>query len=140
MIILINMTTQPQNIKYALKDYNNNDKDDMGLSYDELENLIEEKEKELKTEDIYEDNYSEMFFLIEQEYNENYTKKELELIAGYYDISKRKKRKLDLIQEIIIFEQNDLNYEIVEKRKLHWFYLEQLRDDPYLKQFIIINN
>ena len=30
-------------------------------------------------------------FLLEQEYNENYTKKELELIAGYYDISKRKK-------------------------------------------------
>ena len=76
----------------------------------------------------------------EQEYNENFTKKELELIAGYYEISKRKKRKLDLIQEIIIFEQNDLNYDIVEKRKLHWFYLEQLREDPYLKQFIIINN
>lgn len=135
------MSTQPQNIKYSLKEYNN--KDEVGLTFDELENFIEEKEKEREINtscEDYDDNYSEMFFLLEQEYNENYTKKELELITGYYEISKRKKRKLDLIQEIIIFEQNDLNYDIVEKRKLHWFYLEQLREDPYLKQFIIINN
>jgi len=134
------MTTHPQNIKYSLKEYKKNDKDDIGLTFDELENFIEEKEKEMTSNIDYDDNYSEMFFLLEQEYNENYTKKELELIAGYYDISKRKKKKLDLIQEIIIFEQNELNYEIVERRKLHWFYLEQLSNDDYLKQFIIINN
>ena len=135
------MSTQPQNIKYSLKEYNKNNKDEVGLTFDELENFIEEKEKEINaSSEHYDDNYSEMFFLLEQEYNENYTKKEIELIAGYYEISKRKKKKLDLIQEIIIFEQNDLNYDIVEKRKLHWFYLEQLREDPYLKQFIIINN
>jgi len=135
------MSIQPQNIKYSLKEYNKNNKDEVGLTFDELENFIEEKEKEINaTSKHYDDNYSEIFFLLEQEYNENFTKKELELIAGYYEISKRKKRKLDLIQEIIIFEQNDLNYDIVEKRKLHWFYLEQLREDPYLKQFIIINN
>lgn len=134
------MTTQPQNIKYSLKEYKKKDKDDIGLTFDELENFIEEKEKEMNSNVEYDDNYSEMFFLLEQEYNENYTKKELELIAGYYDISKRKKKKLDLIQEIIIFEQNELNYEIVERRKLHWFYLEQLSNDDYLKQFIIINN
>lgn len=135
------MSTQPQNIKYSLKEYNKNNKDEVGLTFDELENFIEEKEKEINaSSEHYDDNYSEMFFLLEQEYNENFTKKELELIAGYYEISKRKKRKLDLIQEIIIFEQNNLNYDIVEKRKLHWFYLEQLHEDPYLKQFIIINN
>ena len=135
------MSIQPQNIKYSLKEYNKNNKDEVGLTFDELENFIEEKEKEINaTSEHYDDNYSEIFFLLEQEYNENFTKKELELIAGYYEISKRKKRKLDLIQEIIIFEQNNLNYDIVEKRKLHWFYLEQLREDPYLKQFIIINN
>ena len=135
------MATHPQNIKYSLKEYKKTNKDDVGLTFDELENFIEEKEKEINTSyKDYDDNYSEMFFLLEQEYNENYTKKELELIAGYYDISKRKKKKLDLIQEIIIFEQNELNYEIVEKRKLHWFYLEQLSSDDYLKQFIIINN
>ena len=135
------MATQPQNIKYSLKEYKKNNKEEVGLTFDELENFIEEKEKEMNTShEEFDDNYSEMFFLLEEEYNENYTKKELELIAGYYDISKRKKRKLDLIQEIIIFEQNEINYEIVERRKLHWFYLEQLQNDDYLKQFIIINN
>ena len=82
------MTTYPQNIKYSLKEYKKNDKDDIGLTFDELENFIEEKEKEMTSNTDYDD-YSEMF-LLEQEYNENYTK-ELELIAGYYDISKRKK-------------------------------------------------
>ena len=135
------MATQPQNIKYSLKEYKKNNKEEVGLTFDELENFIEEKEKEMNSlEEDYDDNYSEMFFLLEQDYNENYTKKELELIAGYYDISKRKKRKLDLIQEIIIFEQNEINYEIVERRKLHWFYMDQLQNDDYLKQFIIINN
>ena len=96
------MSIQPQNIKYSLKEYNKNNKDEVGLTFDELENFIEEKEKEINaTSKHYDDNYSEIFFLLEQEYNENFTKKELELIAGYYEISKRKKRKLDLIQEII---------------------------------------
>ena len=40
------MTTHPQNIKYSLKEYKKNDKDDVGLTFDELENFIEEKEME----------------------------------------------------------------------------------------------
>ncbi|RZD39695.1 MAG: hypothetical protein CXT73_07270 [Methanobacteriota archaeon] len=131
--------SNPQNIKYSLKEYITN-KDEF-LSFDELEEFIEEREKELNNQEfnIGNDNYSEIFFVLEQEYNDNFTKKELDHIAEYYDISKRKKKKSELIQDIIIFEQNDLNFDIVERRKLHWFYIEQLIEDKYLKQFIMIN-
>jgi|UniRef100_A0A6C0IP10 hypothetical protein len=132
--------TQPTNIKYTLKEFKKKPEDSC-LSFDELEEFIENREKELNTNMSYEDdNYSEMFFIMEEEYSENYTKKGLEFIADYYGINKRRKRKGELIQEIIIFEQNDLNYDVVEKRKLHWFYLDQLKSDPYLKQYITINN
>jgi hypothetical protein len=133
------MTQQPQNIKYSLKEFTYK-KEDTYLSFDELEEFIDKREKELNNQEAtMQDNYSEIFFILEHEYSENYTKKELDIIADYYNISKRKKRKSELIQDIIIFEQNDLNFNIVEKRKLHWFYLEQLNNDEYLKQFIMIN-
>ena len=34
------MDTHPQNIKYSLKEYKKNNKDDIGLTFDELENFI----------------------------------------------------------------------------------------------------
>lgn len=70
-------------------------------------------------------------------YNENFLKKEIEMIADYYGISKRKKTKLELIQDIVLFENDPTNFEISQKRKLMWFYLNELKNDRYLKKFII---
>ena len=39
-------------------------------------------------------------------YSTNYTRKELDRIADYYEISKRKKKKDEIIQDIVIFEQD----------------------------------
>lgn len=70
-------------------------------------------------------------------YNENFLKKEIEMIADYYEISKRKKTKLELIQDVVLFENDPTNLEITQKRKLMWFYLNELKSDRYLKKFII---
>ena len=75
---------------------------------------------------------------MEEEYNQ-FTKKELERICDYYEISKRKKRKADLIQDIIIFEQDQLNNEIVEKRTELWYCIEQIKNDKYLKKYLILD-
>ena len=56
------MATHPQNIKYSLKEYNNNNNDNRGLTFDDLENFIEEKELELNSNINYDDNYSECFY------------------------------------------------------------------------------
>ena len=53
----------------------------------------------------------------ETDYNSNYTKKQLEFICDYYGISKRKKKKQDLVEEIVVFEKEPSNYDIVQRRK-----------------------
>ena len=72
-------------------------------------------------------------------YSTNYTRKELDRIADYYEISKRKKRKDDIIQDIVIFEQDPENIEIVFRRKKLWSYMAEIKDDKYLRKFLIFN-
>ena len=72
-------------------------------------------------------------------YATNYTRKELDRIADYYEISKRKKRKDDIIQDIVIFEQDPENIELVFRRKKLWSYMAEIKDDKYLRKFLIFN-
>ena len=64
-------------------------------------------------------------YACELDYNENYTKKQLDRIADYYQIPKRKKKKAELVEEIVIFENDLSNYEITERRKLLWHYMKK---------------
>ena len=72
-------------------------------------------------------------------FKENFLKKDLEKIADYYDISKRKKKKDELIEDIVIFELVTENIEIVSRRKTLWFYLEEIKNDNYLSKFLIFD-
>ena len=124
-----------QNIHYSLIE----DKINRKVSYEELKEEVNEREKEidLKQTDDVTDFYSQICFE-EQDYMENYTKKQLDLIADYYKISKRKKRKHILIEDIVAFENDMDNEEIVSQRKLMWFYVEQIKCDNYLSKFLIL--
>jgi hypothetical protein len=72
-------------------------------------------------------------------YSTNYTRKELDRIADYYEISKRKKRKDDIVQDIVIFEQDPENIELVFRRKKLWSYMAEIKGDKYLRKFLIFN-
>ena len=72
-------------------------------------------------------------------YSTNYTKKELEKIADYYEIPKRRKKKDILIEEILIFEFEPENVCEVYQRKKLWGYIKELKEDKYLRQFIIFD-
>ena len=127
------------NIKYTLKEYEKK----FGWKKDKEEEIldcVEEREEEMKQDISIQDqeNYSTIFFILEEDYMNNYNKKDLELIADYYNISKRKKKKQDLVQDIIIFEQDITNEEIVEKRKLGWYCIDQIKNDDKLKRYINI--
>ena len=74
----------------------------------------------------------------ELNYNENYTLKQLYRIAEYYDISKRKKKKIELIEEIVVFENQAENSEIVNRRATLWSYMEEIKQDKYLSKFLIL--
>ena len=75
----------------------------------------------------------------ELHYNENFTVKQLNKIAEYYEISKRKKKKCELIEEIVLFENSPDNHEIVSRRVLLWEYLEEIKKDKYLSKFLILD-
>ena len=131
-----------KNLKFSLEEENTQN----GASYEEILNNVEEESKICKNpiDNIWgsygmDDMYMDQFLSLEIDYNENYRKKELEKIMDYYELSKRKKRKEEIIQDIIIFESAEENQEIVNRRKTLWFYMEEIKNDNYLSKFLILD-
>jgi hypothetical protein len=71
----------------------------------------------------------------EEENYESLTVKQLMRIRDYYNIPKSKKKE-DLINDIVEFESNIENVEIVMRRTKLWGYITELKTDKYMKQFI----
>jgi len=127
-----------RNLTYSLIDANISEKKETNVTY---ENLLKKVDEETVTFFNDDTDYSNMdgYIALELDYNENYTKKQLEKIAKYYDISKRKKKKIDLVEEIVLFELDPVNFEITNRRKTMWFYMEEIMNDNYLSKFLIFN-
>ena len=106
----------------------------------EYSNNLEELLNEFENIE-YNDEMSDMYISIDH-YDKNYTVKQLHQIYDYYiecgmKLEKGKKKKSDLICEIVLFEENAENIEIVLKRKELWFYIEELKRDKFMKKFIL---
>ena len=71
------------------------------------------------------------------DYEMNYTLKQLKHIAGYYGL-KCKSRKGDLVQDIVMFEMDASNEDTVMRRKRLFHYMELLKNDEYLKSYVIM--
>ena len=109
------MLTEP-NIDDILNSFFNLSDDDDNNSY-----YVEEEDSSTSSE-----NY------------ENYTVKELNKIGDYYKIKNSKKvKKIDIIFEIISFENTFQNTQIVLSRKKMWYYINELKKDAFMKQYII---
>lgn len=76
-------------------------------------------------------------------YGLNYTIKQLLLICEYYGISKdlknNKCNKSDILNTLIIYENNNENIEKVNKRKILWHYMNELKNDKFMKKFVLWN-
>lgn len=107
---------------------NNNSKN--CITREELDKLLTEELKEKYNFDENEFMANYLFF------NENYTYKQLTKIADYYKIKKTRKKDL-LINDIVLFEMDQENKELVLQRKLFDYYLECLSEDDYYKKLII---
>jgi hypothetical protein len=103
------------------------------------ESLMETVNEQSKTANQSDEFLVDEYTATELDYNENYTKKQLEFIANYYDISVRKKKKLELVETIVVFEKEHSNYDIVNRRKTLWFYLDEISNDCFLSKFLILN-
>lgn len=76
-------------------------------------------------------------------YDINYTVKQLFLICEYYGIAKdlriTKCNKTDILNTLIIYENNIENIEIVKKRKNLWHYMTELKNDKFMKKYVLWN-
>jgi hypothetical protein len=71
------------------------------------------------------------------DYEMNYTMKQLKHIAGYYGI-KNKTRKVDIVQDIVVYETDVSNSDAVAHRKRLFHYMDALKNDEYFKSFIMM--
>jgi hypothetical protein len=99
------------------------------------EELVKEVDlAEMLNNDVIDDIISQEIY-----YDQNFTKKELDKIAEYYNIEKRKKKKMELIESIVEFESDKNNIEIVFKRKKLWSYISEIKEDKYLSRYLIFD-
>ena len=131
-----------KNLSFSLIDTPAKNKTDNTVTYESLIEKVNEQSSNIPDENDFSLEESiglDDYVASELDYNENYTKKQLDLIADYYNISKRKKRKAELIEEIVIFEKELTNYDIVQRRKTLWFYIEEINNDSFLSKFLILD-
>ena len=112
------------------------------VEYDDILEKVEQEYNDIIDNDVnYDyidtDTNSDIYMATCLDYDNNFTKKELDKIAEYYGISKRKKRKSELIEEIVLFEMTIDNEFIVNRRKLLWFYMDEIKNDEFLHKYII---
>jgi len=119
--------------------------------------LEEEEDKEEKEDKDEKENINYLNLLNEMEYSnilkddfqfpkllhysENFTLKELFLICEYYgflkDVKANKCNKEVIIQILVDFESNPANFSIVNKRINLWFYMNELKNDKFMKKFVL---
>ena len=119
-----------ENLTYSL--YETGGGYDKNVTYNELVEIVNRAE-------MTESDQMADFVALEINYQTNYTRKQLNRIAEYYQISKRKKKKHELIQDIVLYEKNPENIEIVFKRKKLWAYMQEIKNDSFLSKFLIFN-
>ena len=106
---------------------------------DDLNDDLLSRVSKMNDNDANENNdYISSMTALELEYND-YLKKDLVKICEYYKISTRKKKKGDLIDDIIEYELNPENFLFTERRKMLWEYIYELIEDEYLNKYIIFN-
>ena len=76
---------------------------------------------------------------IKVDYDLNYTVSELKLIFKYYKLSFRKMKKEEMINTLVDYETNEENIYFVQHRKQMWYYLNELMNDEFFKNYILIN-
>jgi len=75
------------------------------------------------------------------DYDTNYNVKQLLTICDYYGLLKEVKinkfKKPELILFLLDFEENMENSLIVYKRKQLWYFMEELKNDKFMKKYIL---
>jgi hypothetical protein len=105
---------------------------------------IEELMNKLENTNLNQDNILlNNEFIIQQmiNYNETYNIQELLIICDYYGLAKSLKynkcNKEQIIKSLVIFELNPKNNVIVNKRQNMWVYINELKNDKFMKKYVL---
>jgi hypothetical protein len=124
------MSTNEQNIaiSYYVEEIENQEKESLNI-----EEFMAEIENSELNDDIM---VTKMI-----NYRENFTVKELLLICEYYgfskDIKNNKCNKEQIIEILVSFESDLNNSDIVFKRQNMWFYMSELKNDKFMKKYLL---
>jgi hypothetical protein len=133
MVVKI-MQNNSDNIDFLIMEENSNHDNSNQDNFD-VNEFLKDFEKTTKT-------YNEdMFFPQLINYSINYTVKDLMLICDYYGIAKDLKsskcKKETIVNILVDFESNPLNTDIVFRRQNMWFYINELKNDKFMKKFVL---
>lgn len=74
-------------------------------------------------------------------YNVNFTIKQLLVICDFYGLSKmlksNKNNKEYIVNVLVLFEKDCANQDIVSKRRNMWYFMAELKNDKFMKKYII---
>ena len=101
------------------------------FDYNDLLKDVNSEHKQKKCQ-ISDDKYNSLLLY----YELNYNVKQLKMIADYYNLGIRKKKKLEIIHMLIKYETCDENIGMVEMRKTQWFYFNELLSDHFFEKYI----
>jgi hypothetical protein len=120
-----------ENISFFIDDSIQQNDDDFIVDLNQL----------LNTEYVFKEN--DILFTKIVHYDINYTVKQLLVICEYYGIAKdlriTKCNKSDILNTLIIYENNIENLERVNKRKQLWHYIDELKNDKFMKKYVLWN-
>jgi hypothetical protein len=75
------------------------------------------------------------------DYDINYSVKQLLIICDYYGLLKEVKinklKKTEIISLLLDFEENVENSLLVYKRKQLWYFMSELKNDKFMKKYIL---
>jgi hypothetical protein len=122
------------NITYFFSENSNEADENFNLTL-----LLSEFDELNNCQDVNEYQDKELFEI--NNYEINFTNKQLLIICEYYNLltkETRKMKKKELITLIMIFEKDVINIDIVIKRKNLWNYITELKDDKMMSRYIVL--
>ena len=135
------MTKKQDNIIFSLDEVSLDKNDDSKFDMNELLQQFENTADEADSTDAYSVMNTDLMIPYMMHYSDNFTIKELFLICDYYGISKELKANKctkDLIVQFLVeFETNPDNNDIVFKRQNMWFYMNELKNDKFMKKYVL---
>lgn len=129
-VALFLMNSNKNNLVFSFDDEDEDEDQDQIDQIDEfVERFISEAAISEEPNQIY----------LAHQYDASYSAKDLLKICEFYGFHKecKKYKKMELIYAILLYESDPINAQLVEKRKAFWEFMDLLKQDKFMKRFIV---